>query len=268
MLGSYLDLAGSSEAQSRALRRRQLGRDPSIVHHFYAWQDDLPSSVSLPGDAVLMLTWRGTEYDTITSGSADALIARAGRQLSRYGKPVLLRWGWEMNGDWYAWAGARNGRDTDAYVAAWRRLHRIIGAQGTDNVSWVWGPNWNSQPDAAWNDSHHYYPGDRYVDWVGVSGYNLGGESPQVLFEGLYADYAARKPIMIAEVGAADGGAGTKAAWVTRFANWVRAHPDVGAVVWFDTDTHPSAPHDWRIDTDPQALAAYRAMARDRAFAG
>jgi hypothetical protein len=269
MLGAYLDLEGLSLPAALALRRRQLGRDLRILHHFYAWRDPLPrSDPYLPAGGVLMVTWRGTVYEEITGGACDGMIAAAARRLARYGDPVLLRWGWEMNGDWFVWGGARNDRDTAGYVAAWRRLHRIFAEQGADNVSWVWSPNWNSQPAAGWNDLRRYYPGDAYVDWVGVSGYNLGRESPQQLFGGVYAEYASRKPIIIAEVGAVDHGGRSKADWVTRFADWVRAHPEVGAVVWFDTDTHPGAPEPWRVDTDPAALAAYRAMARDRTFAG
>jgi beta-mannanase len=173
-----------------------------------------------------------------------------------------------MNGDWFRWSGAANGRDAEGYVAAWRRLHRIFGEQGADNVSWVWSPNWNSSPDQVWNRMADYYPGDRHVDWVGVSGYDMGGESPQALFGGIYAEFAARKPIIVAEVGAVDRGPGTKADWITRFAAWVKAHPAVGAVVWFDTDTHPQSPQRWRIDTDAEALAAFKAMAVEATFGG
>lgn len=269
MLGAYLDLAKRTLASSLALRRKQLKRDERIVHFFLGWQDDFPTEdPGLPSGAILMITWRGTHYDRITDGSCDDLIATAGRRLARYGKPVLLRWGWEMNGDWYDWGGADNDRDTAGYITAWRRVHRIVGEQGAQNVSWVWSPNWNSQPDQAWNDLRHYYPGDRYVDWVGVSGYNLGEETPQQLFGDLYAIYAAHKPIMIAEVGAVDRGGRSKADWINALTVWVRAHPEVGAVVWFDTDTHPGAPENWRIDTDPATLAAYRAMANDPAFSG
>jgi hypothetical protein len=269
MLGAYLDLGGLSLAGAVALRRRQLGREQRILHGFYAWTDDLPRSApALADGSTLMVSWRGTAYDTITSGSADKLIAAAARRLAQHRRPVLLRWGWEMNGDWYRWGGADNNRDTGGYIASWRRLHRIFGEEGADNVSWVWSPNWNSSPDAAWNAMGRYYPGDSYVDWVGVSGYDLDGEAPEDLFGGIYAAYASRKPILISEVGAVNRGGRTKADWITRFAAWVQAHPAVGAVVWFDTDTHPGSAERWRIDTDDTSLAAFRTMARSARFSG
>jgi hypothetical protein len=266
---AYLGLTGLSLAGAVALRRKQLGRDQRILHVFHAWQDTIPSTYpQAPKGSTVMVSWRGPTYGEINGGSSDARIARAAKAFARYGKPVLLRWGWEMNGDWYTWGGPRNDNDTAGFRTAWRRLHRIFGEQGADNVSWVWSPNWNSSPDKEWNSYDRYYPGDEYVDWVGVSGYNLDRQTPQQLFGGIYADYSARKPFMISEVGAVDRGGSTKADWITQFADWVTAHPAVASVVWFDTDTHPSVPEKWRIDSTTDALAAYRAMARDPHFGG
>jgi hypothetical protein len=267
MLGAYLDLEGMAPAQAQALRRQQLGRDERIMHVFYGWTDPLPSSLpGLPAKAVPMVSWRGTRHAEILDGSSDALITRAARRLATFDRPVLLRWGWEMNGSWYTWGGAKNGNNPDGYIAAWRRIHRIFADEGATNVSWVWSINWNNRPEADWNRFQRYYPGDAYVDWVAVSGYNLNRELPATLFGGIYEAYAARKPIMISEVGAVDRGGRTKADWITRFAQWVEQHPAVGAVAWFDTDTHPGYHERWRIDTDDASLAAYRTMARSPRF--
>jgi hypothetical protein len=269
MLGAYLDLRGKSPQQALALRRQQLGRDERIVHLFYGWTDSLPRSISyLTKTAVPMISWRGCAYADILDGSSDALIERAARNLRRLGRPTLLRWAWEMNGDWYPWGGPENDNDPAAYVRCWQRLRGIFADQNVRNVSWVWSVNWNSSPNAAWNRYQSYYPGDRHVDWVGVSGYNLHRERPGTLFGGVYGAYAAKKPIMVTEVGAVDRGGSTKAEWITLFGRWIEQNPAVGAVSWFDTDTHPGYDEHWRIDTDPRSLAAYMAMARGARFAG
>jgi hypothetical protein len=269
MLGAYLGLEGKSLTESLALRKRQLGRDERIVHVFYDFKDLLPSAIEgLPARATPMVSWRGCPLGEITSGASDALIRRAARRLKRQDRPVLLRWGWEMNGDWYAWSAARNGQDNKAYVKAWQRLHDIFAEEQATNVSWVWSPNWNSAPAEAWNTFEALYPGDKYVDWVGVSGYNLHRETPDKLFAPIYRAYAARKPILITEVGSMDRGGRTKADWVALFAKWVEAHPGIGGVTWFDTDTHPGYDEKWRIDTDAETLAAYRAMAASARFGG
>jgi hypothetical protein len=267
MLGAYLDLNNLSEAQAVALRRAQLGRDERILHVFYAWTDSLPSRISwLPAKTYPMISWRGTSHADILGGSQDGLIRRNARALKRFGRPVLLRWGWEMNGDWYAWSGAKNGKNPAGYVKCWKYLRKIFAEEGATNVSWVWSPNWNDSPQDAWNAKAEYYPGDDQVDWVGVSGYNLHREAPADLFGRMYADYTTRKPLMITEVGSVDRGGRTKADWITLLAGWVERNPGVGAVVWFDTDTHPGYEEKWRIDTDPDSLAAFQAIAKDPHF--
>ena len=269
LLGAYLDLHGMSAAQAQALRRRQLGRNERIVHVFYGWTDPLPHSIPyLPDTAFAMISWRGSAYHDILDGSSDALIERAARNVRRLRRPVLLSWGWEMNDSWHDWSGPRNGDDPAGFIRCWRRLRSIFADQGAGNVAWVWSVNWKDSPDASPNRYQHYYPGDEHVDWVGVSGYNLDRELPGTLFDGVYDTYATKKPIIITEVGAVDRGGTTKADWITQFRRWVKQHPAVGAVTWFDTDTHHGSDERWRVDTDPGALSAYRAMARDPRFGG
>ncbi|MEV0841734.1 glycosyl hydrolase [Actinocatenispora sera] len=267
MFGAYLDLSGHTHEQAEALRRRQLGRSYRIDQEFFAWKDSLlvGSPAPDPGQ-LLMVSWRGTYYRQILDGSQDTWIAEQADRLKRYGKPVLLRWGWEMNGDWFVWGGAANGKNPAGFVAAWRHLHAIFAKQGATNVQWVWGPNRNSNPDARWNDVRRYYPGDRYVDWIAVSGYSYGTKSPAQLFDRVY-NLGTDKPFMLAETGVrADGK--FAAHWVGQLRRWVARHPRTRAVIWFDTDTSQSTALSWRIDATPQLLAAVKAMGADPRFQG
>lgn len=260
MLGSYLDLSGKSLSQSLALRKSQLGRNQRIVHQFWAWDDTLPRTrPDMPGDATLMISWDGVGLSEVTGGGSDTLIAKAARNLAAQPKPLLLRWGWEMNGNWFAWDGSHNGNDPKRFITAWKRLHRIFREEGADNVAWVWSPNWNSGPDVAWNQMKHYYPGDEYVDWVGVSGYNFDGESPTKLYRGIAEAYGDRKPIIFSEYASMDHGGSSKADWIGDLSAFVRKTPAIKAMVWFDTDTHSDT--NFRVDSTSGALAAYRKMA-------
>lgn len=268
MLGAYINLKGLKPAAGIELRRAQLGRPERIVHRYYSWTDQLPVSPAyVPARSTLMISWRGPAYKKVNGGSADKLIARAARRLVQRRKPTLLRWAWDMNRAFYEWGGPDNDKDTAGYIKAYRRIHRIFAEEGADNVSWVWSPNWNSRPDEAWNDFTKYYPGDEYVDWAGVSGY-AQTQSPGDLFDEFYETYATRKPIMIAEVSAVDRGGTTKPDWIGSFRQWAKAHPAVGAVVWFDTDTHPGSLEKWRVDSTAASLAAYKAMSNDPVFTG
>jgi hypothetical protein len=269
MLGSYLALSGLSLRESLALRRRQLGREQRIVHRFYPWDGYVPASEpDVSKHSVLMVSWHGAPWDRINNGSSDRLIASVARKLAGMRRPILLRWGWEMNGDWFEWDGSHNGRDPGAYVRAWRRIHRIFRDNRATEVAWVWSPNWNSAPGARWNRFQEYYPGDDHVDWVGVSGYDFYGESPATMFGPVVEAYGKRKPIVLSETAAVDLGAHSKARWIRKLSSWAARTPEVGAVVWFDTDTQEGTDHDFRPDTDAEALAAYRAMVRTDRFRG
>jgi hypothetical protein len=269
MLGAYLELSDMTFKEAVALRKKQLGRTYKIVHVFYEWTDNLPTGITgAPASAIPMVSWRGTYHDEILDGRYDDMIAANARRLARDGKPKFLRWGWEMNGSWYAWSGPKNDDNPAGYVACWKYLRKIFDKEGADNVSWVWSINWNSQPDTQENRFQAYYPGDKYVDWVAVSGYNLHHETPAKLFDTLYDEYASRKPMMISETGSVDYGGDTKGEWITEFADYVESRPNIAAVCWFDTDTHRNYSETWRVDSNADALAAYKAMARSTRFSG
>jgi hypothetical protein len=258
ILGAYLELSGMTYKQAVALRHKQLGRDYRIAHVFYDWTDNLPTTVAgAPATAIPMISWRGTYHDDVLGGKYDSQIAANARRLAHDGKPKFLRWGWEMNGNWYAWSGPKNDNNPAGYIECWKYIYDIFQRQGAKNISWVWSINWNSSPDTPENSFPAYYPGDKYVDWVAISGYNLHHETPATLFDAFYQEYAARKPMMISETGSVDYGGSTKGDWVTEFAAYVTSRPNIAAVCWFDTDTHRNYSETWRIDTNASSLAAF-----------
>ena len=265
LLGAYLDLKGQTEEQALALRTQQLGRNLRVLHEYYDWATPMPQSPPAAG-TILMISWGGTFYAPILNGSQDTLIAQAADALAGLKQPVFLRWAWEMNGNWFDWDGPHNGNNPANFIKAWKHIHDIFIAHHALNVAWVWGPNAGSVPGAAWNDMNNYYPGDDYVDWVAVSGYSTGRDNPDSLFGNIVKRYGARKPIMIAETGALEHGGTVKADWIKALQTWIVAHPEVGALVWFDTDNDKGTGDNWRIDSSPSSLAAYRALADDPHF--
>jgi len=243
---------------------------------------ELPEA--LAGRGVLpMITWEPWDYldgtdqpgyalARIAGGAHDAYVRRWAEGARRYGRPLLLRFAHEMNGDWYPWAEAANGNRPGEYVAAWRRVRDAFRTAGADNVAWVWCPN-VAYPGAT--PLRELYPGDADVDWAGVDGYNGGTALPwggwrsaEELFAPSLRELAAvapGKPLLIGETGSAEAG-GSKAAWVRGFFAMLERHPEVGAFVWFDH--HKEA--DWRITSSEAARRAFAAgLARLRSgFAG
>lgn len=205
----------------------------------------------------------------IIQGSYDGHIRSWAEGLKQWGKPLLVRFAHEMNGDWYPWAEAANGNRPGEYVLAWRHVHDLFVEVGATNVAWVWSPN------VAFPGStpiRKLYPGDAYVDWVGLDGYNWGTAkegSRWTRFDNLFGPslrevrlMAESKPVMIAEVASAEEG-GSKATWISDFFGSLPRHPEIAAFVWFDHEKEA----DWRIASSDSARSAFaRGVADPRYF--
>lgn len=250
------------------------GEAPSIILSYKDFKQAPPltelEAVRTRG-AVTLLTWEpwawggGTNQpayalDRITAGDFDAYLRQWGQSLGSWGHPVLLRFGHEMNGNWYPWAEGINGNTAGDYVAAWRHVHDVVESTGASNITWVWNPNvpyWGSTPMTG------LYPGSSYVDAVALDGYNWGTsaswstwQTPSQIFgQGLseLRTLAPGKEILIAETSSAEQG-GSKADWNTSLISYLATQGDVTAITWFHFDKET----DWRINsssTSAQALA-------------
>lgn len=258
-----------------------LGRKISVNHNYFAWTDDFSGQMATDVSAgrVPFITWEawkdsvGTSLDQIIAGGFDPLIHQNAAAVKALAKPFFLRWGHEMNGNWYPWSGALNGADMGGpakYIAAYRHIHDVFVADGATNAQWVFCPNVDSVPSDAWNAWPNYYPGDDYVDWTCADGYNWGTtmsysswESFQAIFSRIYPALAAKnKPILIGETSSTEMG-GDKAQWISAVLPALKASfPAVKALVWFDINKET----DWRVDSSPAAQTAFVAMVKDPYF--
>jgi hypothetical protein len=278
-LGLLSELPGITHTESVQQRESDYSRTFAIDSRYFSWGDSFPAvsqAWDVEGGRVPMITWWWPQhYSDINDGSQDAYIRARALAVKAFGSPIFLRPAAEMNGDWFAWGGIRNNKDTAGFIAAWQRIHDIFESEGVDNVSWVWAPSSESSPGiwdpSSWNNWRNYYPGDAYVDWVGIDGYNFGNlphgsgwQSLGTIMGPVYNDYAASKPIMIAETGSTESG-GDKAHWIAGLGEWVKSHPAVKAVVYFDK-TYPDTGHDWATDTSPASMESFRALAADPYF--
>ncbi len=147
------------------------------------------------------------EWDQYIDNWADGLIAWAEAD-SPSNKRILLRFAHEFNGNWYSYSGKPG-----QLKRAWRRIHRRFERRGANQyIDWVWCAN-NVSVDRH-QDIRKYYPGDRFVDWTALDGYNWGSNYAwshwksfaEVFSDGyntLIANYP-NKPVMIAETGSAE----------------------------------------------------------------
>lgn len=130
------------------------------------------------------------------------------KEAATYDMPIFLRFCGEMNGDWVPWHG-----DPSLYIEKFRLVHNVMETYAP-NVAMVWCPN-DVPIELNGFEINSYYPGDDYVDWVGVNFYvdyydsgltDLDSnhlQNPLTHLEYIYDQYAERKPIMICETGVA-----------------------------------------------------------------
>lgn len=268
----------------------KVGTPPAIVMWYQDWEyDEIRAFDPAKMDAVVergampMVTWEPWDHAKgkkqpryalrrIADGKYDCYIERWARDAAAWGKPVYLRFAHEMNGNWYPWSASVNGNTSDEYVAAWRHVVDIFRREGATNVYWVWSPVVAYQGTTPFEE---LYPGDDYVDWVGLGGHNFGTSQGWTswrtlteLFGPSYDEITALapgKPFMIAEVSSSEVG-GDKAAWIrSAFGTEIPDRmPKTRAVVWYDKDRATN----WQVDSSPSSLEAYSEAAASPAYGG
>ncbi|MFA5113469.1 MAG: glycosyl hydrolase [Candidatus Margulisiibacteriota bacterium] len=256
----------------------KIDRQLAVVLWYVHWQEPFPQSEAdqvANNGSVPLITWEpwitdpaGT-LEAIAAGSYESYVRAFFQAAKEWGKPVLLRFAHEMNGNWYPWDGAHNGESAgpDSYKKAWTYIYNVKQAVGAANVALVWCPNNYSLPDADWNELERYYPGDACVDWIGMDGYNWGYDKWQsfdLIFADAYAALAAltAKPLMIGEFASAENG-GSKEAWIAdAFARIGADYPRIKLFCWFNINKE----RDWRIESSAGALAAFKKALQNEHF--
>jgi hypothetical protein len=150
----------------------------------------------------------------IIAGDFDVDLRAWARAAKSFGAPILIEWGTEPNGKWFAWNGKWNGGAGEGprkFIAAYRHIVDLMRAEDAENLQWVWHVNWYDEPEAKWNRFENYYPGERYCDWIGLSAYGPltpstsdGAETFRFKVDEAYSrltSLAPDKPIIISEFG-------------------------------------------------------------------
>jgi len=204
----------------------------------------------------------------IIAGKHDNYIRAWAKQAAEWGHPFFLRFDWEMNGDWFAWGEGVNGNQPGEFITAWRHVHDLFTAEGATNATWVWCPYVNKL-----NLYASLYPGDAYVDWTCLDGYNWGERFGWRTFDSLYEKAYAKvtgtiaptKPMVIGEVASSET-AGSKAAWIEEmFEALALRYPKVDALIWFETISNEM---DWPLETSESAEDAFAAGISNSRFLG
>jgi beta-mannanase len=284
--GCYLGVFREGAPQNMAYItsfEKTFNKKPSMVMWYTDYSSDFPAkdckSVYAYG-AVPQIVWQpwiwGDEekikLDNIINGEWDGYIEKWARDAAAFKKTIFIRWGHEFNLEKYPWGVGNNNKSPEKYIKAYRRVHDIFTKAGANNIKWVWCFNNYPSPNASWNSWDQAYPGDEYVDWIGIDGYNWGTSqtwSGWQSFKEMFRDQIREaskkypgKPVMIAEFGSAEEG-GDKAQWIKEIPSGLKTSmPQVKAIVLFDLKKEC----DWRATSCLKTEDAYRAIFKDKYF--
>ncbi len=213
----------------------------------------------------------------IVDGKFDADFAAWGDGAARFGGPLAVELFTEMNGDWFSWNSSWNGggdKGTALFRDAFRHIVDVVRGRGASNVTWVFHVNDVDSPPDGWNHFENYYPGDDYVDWVGVSDYGaqvpLQADCPRFV-DGMDAvaprlrDLASSRPIYVFEMGVTSGNAACDpVAWADDAlgalvgGRW----PEVRGFSWWNeawhNDADPAHDTDMRVQSVPGLSSVFQ----------
>lgn len=238
-----------------------IGSSPAIHLTYFGWEDAWPTSDEVTSDIdagrIPLVNWEpfGVDLAAIVRGDHDELLAQRAAEAASLDAPVFVDFAAEMNEE-EGWGD----HDPELYTSAFRHVHDLFEGRDGGNVVWVWAPN--NVDSAGEPAALDYYPGDDYVDWTGIDGYNWGTSEEgfewqdfEAVFGPMYEQlHTLGKPIIIGETASAEEG-GSKAEWIAGIAPALgESFPDIRALVWFDVDKE----RDWRIRSSDDSLAAFR----------
>ena len=269
-LGTYIPEVGEHPARIDRYARL-MGRRPAIVGYYKQWDYRPFDAEELEGvwrhGAVPMVTWEPMSYHGhryslkgIARGRYDRYVRAAARAAADWGRPLFVRFAHEMNGDWYPWGLGFDGNTPHRFKVAWRRVVRIFRSAGADNVRWVWTPNANQFGGLPFK---RFYPGDRWVDWVGLDGFNWGYGGRSYSLRQLFVSSSrtlariSSHPMMIAETGTYNR---RKARWIAQaLGHQLPGLRNIRALVWFNQAANGI---DLRFNSSRASARAFRAGAR------
>lgn len=276
-----------------------VGRQPAIWSVWSDWGD--PNTGPFPTQVMNGLFTRGIvpqvywepldpsyqgfdcanwSLDNIIAGDHDNYIKDWATAAATYGHPIILRFAHEMNGYWYVWADGSPGicgNTTKKFRKAWKHVWNLFrgpGGANATNVNFEFSVI-NGNLVAA------NYPGNAYVDYLGITALDWATTKKwrtlvQAMTPAMNALSLATKtkPIIASEVAAGYNPNCAKCDKAAFFAQGYQAvydkWPQVVAIVYFDYDMTgpPNYQDDWRLNSPPAAMTAYKAIVANPNFQG
>lgn len=223
--------------------------------------------------------------DHFLSGRFDNELKQWALAAKQTASPLLVEFGTEVNGQWFPWNASYNGSSATSYgnpdeydgmekfKLVYRHIIDICRENGVKNITWFYHVDAYNDPDVDWNTMKGYYPGDDYIDWIGISVYGAQSTSEGWWsFEDVLNDSwneinqisGTGKPIAVLEWGVIDQpSSGDKAQWITDAMNCLKPNGDyygkISAVSYWHENFYDNG--EWvnlRIDSSNESLNSYQ----------
>lgn len=251
--------------------QKHLNSSPDFIPLFIHWGNEshFPSSQlsSYPEikKQTLVIYWEAMDYnhphpasdsrfsyDAILAGKWNKYLDEFAQSVKDYDAPVIIIPFEEMNGEWYPWSVTQNHNTPQKHVAAFRYLRQFFADVPKAKFAWV--VNNDNVPDISQNQPLTYFPGDKYVDYVGINGFNFDNpwQTPAEIFAPRLADLKTLdKPIYIFSTASAPGP--KKADWIKQLAEFINRNSRIRGWIWFNENKE----RDWRFWSDPDSEKAF-----------
>ncbi|MBL7472771.1 glycosyltransferase [Robertkochia sediminum] len=185
-------------------------------------------------------------FSHISKGEFDPYLKDIAEQLKAFNKPVYLRFAHEFDNPQYPWSEVGNNTPSE-FKKAWIYIHNYFENNGVTNVEWVWNP-WKARAIAS------YYPGDQFVDYVGVTALNYGNLTPSgepYDFNDIYypikealKENRINKPVFLAEFGSLNI-QNIQTNWINDALDSIyENHPEIAGILFFNSDIDKNVPVD------------------------
>jgi hypothetical protein len=249
------------------------GARPNMLQYFVRWDQEFKSELvdaTYRQGQLPVISWEPWEGKTqggnnqpkyalakIINGEFDRYLTRFATGVRNKRVPIGIRFAHEMNGRWYPWNEEQSGNQKGQYVQAWRHIYNVFKKVGANNVIWIWSPNiLRPVPNVSLSQ---LYPGDEYVDWIGMVGYGVNESTASATFDPTLKAMRkfTKKPLVITETAAQPGS--LQLTWIKDFFKWLAKQPDVVGFIWFEYSKEQGGSADWRFSHRSDLATAFKA---------
>jgi len=239
-----------------------VNKEVDLYADFEGWDNAFPthlsSSIGSKGKTLVIFWEPSFGYDQIINGSKDKYIEQFAKDAKSYGYPIILAPFDEMNLNEEAWGYGINKNTSQKFKTVWIHIHNIFTTNEASNIKFAITFNNESTPNINGNKMNDYYPGDNYVDYIGIDGFNFANNRQtfsQIFDNAITEASTLGKPMYILSTASEE--VADKATWITDgLGTTIYKYPNILGWVWFNKEVNST----WRVDSDNASLKAFKAI--------